>query len=115
MKIQNLKAVILAAGLALTAHAAIATSNPTLRNGNSLFGVPAVATAASKVFDVTKGAKALNIACGDVVNFRSGDKTFTWKFDVVNHQTVDLAAIAPAGFSTNSLKVYVSRNEAERN
>ena len=55
-----------------------------------------------------------NIKCGDTITFRSGDKTFTWKFDVAGHRAVDLQKIAPAGFTKQPLMVYVSRNDAER-
>ena len=69
----------------------------------------------SKVVDLSKAPKSLNINCGDVISFRDGDKTFTWKFDVVGHQAVKLAAIAPAGFNAQAFTVYVSRNDSEGN
>jgi len=115
MKFQTLKAAVLFAGIALTAQASLAATNATLLNGNSVYGVPAQANAASKVIDVTKAAQEINLKCGEVVNFRNGDKSFTWKFDSVGHAAVDLAAIAPAGFAGAGIKVYVERNEGERN
>jgi len=48
-----------------------------------------------------------------VISFRDGDKTFTWKFDVVGHQAVKLAALTPAGFNTQTLTIHVSRNVGE--
>ncbi|MEL4177974.1 CzcE family metal-binding protein [Roseateles sp. PN1] len=113
MNTRNVKTVILAAVLVLTGHAAIAANGTTLSNGNSVYGVPTTPTASGKVVDLSKAPKSLNVNCGDVISFRDGDKTFTWKFDVIGHQSVNLAAIAPAGFSTQSLKIHVSRNEGE--
>lgn len=113
MNTRNLKTAILAAALALTGPAAIASNGTTLSNGNSVYGVPTTLTATSKVVDLSKAPKSLNINCGDVISFRDGDKTFTWKFDVVGHQAVKLAAIAPAGFNAQALRVHVSRNDSE--
>lgn len=49
------------------------------------------------------------------MTLRDGDKSFSSKFDVLGYRGVDLQAIAPAGLSSKPLKVYVARNEAERN
>lgn len=114
MNIRNLKTAILVAAFALTGHAAIASNGTTLSNGNSVYGVPTTPTASSKVVDLSKAPpKSLNINCGDVISFRDGDKTFTWKFDVVGHQAIKLAAIAPAGFNAQALTIHVSRNDGE--
>jgi len=48
------------------------------------------------------------------VTFRNGEKTFSWKFDVISHRTVNLQTIAPAGFSDKALMIYVEKNELER-
>lgn len=106
--------VALAFGLALSATVATAAMDSTMTNGKSVYGAVAPASQAAKVVDVNK-ASTLNIDCGETVNFRNGDKSFSWKFDVVGHRVVDLQAIAPAGFSSKPLKVYVARNDGERN
>ena len=113
MNIKTLTGVVLIAFTALTSTAAFATGKQNLMNGNSVFGVPAAASNSSKVLDVAT-TQSTNVICGDVVTFRNGAKTFTWKFDVVSHRMVDLQKIAPAGFTSKPLLVYVERNEYER-
>ena len=98
----------LALGLALSATVASAAMNTsTLANGKSVYGAAASASQTARVVDVS-AASTLNIDCGETV-------TFSWKFDVVGHRVVDLQAIAPAGFSSKPLKVYVARSDGERN
>ena len=105
----------LALGLALSATVATAAINTTtLANGKSVYGAAATASQTDRSVDVS-AASILNIDCGETVTFRSGDKSFSWKFDVVGHRVVDLQAIAPAGFSSKPLKVYVARSDGERN
>ena len=105
----------LALGLALSATVASAAMNTsTLANGKSVYGAAASASQTARVVDVS-AASTLNIDCGETVTFRSGDMSFSWKFDVVGHRVVDLQAIAPAGFSSKPLKVYVARSDGERN
>jgi len=105
----------LAFGLALSATVATAAMDPaTMPNGKSVYGAAATQSQTTKVVDVGS-ANILNVNCGETVTFRSGDKSFSWKFDVVNHRVVDLQAIAPVGFSSKPLKVYVARNDFERN
>lgn len=113
MSIKTLTNVALIAVAALTSTAAFAAGDHTLMNGQSVFGVPTSADRSAKVLDVNT-AKSMEIKCGDVVTFRNGDKAFTWKFDVIGHRTVDLQTIAPAGFTSKPLMVYVERNESER-
>jgi len=69
---------------------------------------------ALKTVDVSKNARYLNIVCGETVVFNNGKEQFAWKFDVIGHQVVDLASIAPAGFSNSPLKIYVAKNHLER-
>lgn len=86
----------------------------TFLNGQSVFGRPAPAgEPASRVVDVTS-AKYLNIRCGDSVTFVNGANRFSWRFDVATHRAVPLAKIAPSGFGTSALTVYVARNDMER-
>ncbi|MFN3809060.1 MAG: CzcE family metal-binding protein [Roseateles asaccharophilus] len=107
--------IALAFGLAMSATAASAAmGTTTLANGKSIYGATAAASQATKVVDAGS-ANTLNVDCGETVTFRNGDKSFSWKFDVVGHRVVDLQTIAPAGFSSKPLKVYVARNETERN
>ena len=106
----------LLAGLLIAAGAAQAGQPGAnlMSNGKSVHGNQVVAQAgATKVVNIDD-RKSLNVDCGETVTFRKGDKSFTWKFDSVNHSAVDLRAIAPTGFADKPLMVYISRSEAER-
>jgi hypothetical protein len=104
----------LAIGLLAVAGLAQAdTPNPDrMNNGKSVFGEAVAATQDTRVVNVAK-QNSLEVACGDVVTFQNGSKTFSWKFDTMRHSAVDLQKIAPAGFFAKTFKVYVSRNEGE--
>lgn len=102
-------------GLGLLVSASIALANtPKLPNGDSIYGKPMSTAPAAKVVDVATAQK-LNVECGEVVTFRNGDKSFSWKFDVAGHRPVNLQAIAPSGFGNAPLMVYVAKNSLERN
>lgn len=109
---------LLSAVAALTLSAGVAQAaspqGDQLMNGRSVYGVPISGAKADKVVDVKDGG-SINIDCGQVVEFRDGGKSFSWKFDSVQHRAVDLAAIAPSGFGAKGFVVHVSRNEAEGN
>lgn len=109
---RSLYTTAISVGLLIFAGAASA-NQVTLLNGDSIYGKPATSTAAAQVVDVSS-AKNLRIPCGEVVTFRNGEKTFSWKFDVISHRTVNLQTIAPAGFSDKALMIYVEKNELER-
>ena len=107
--------VAIAFGLAMSATvASAAMDTSTLANGKSIYGATTAASQTAKVVDVSK-VSTLNIDCGETVTFRHGDKSFSWKFDVIGHRVVDLQTIAPVGFVSQPLKIYVARNEGERN
>lgn len=103
----------LISGAALSTTGTLAASDQIYANGRSIYGAPADSGVEAKVLDIA-GAKHVNVECGDIVTFRSGGKTFTWKFDVAGHRAVDLQKIAPTGFVKQALMVYVSRSQAER-
>lgn len=100
--------------LSLVATAVSAGSVKTMPNGQSIYGSPATNTRDALTVNVGS-TKALNVDCGDIVTFQNGDKRFSWKFEAVNHGVVDLQDVAPAGFSDQPLRIYVSRNEYEGN
>lgn len=88
-------------------------SSPDKKATNTL-GRTGAASQASKIVDTTKNTKYINIECGETVVFTNGKEQFAWKFDVMGHQVVQLAKIAPAGFSESALKIYVDKNDLER-
>ena len=101
------------AAVMLTAGASqAATQSELLMNGRSPHGLPVSGAKADKVVDVTRGG-SINVDCGQVVEFRDGGKTFSWKFDSAQHRAVNLANIAPEGFANANFTVHVSRNESE--
>lgn len=109
---QKLLAAGFAATLALAAGSAFAAGD-TLPNGKSRFGNPTAEVQNARVVDVA-GVKTLNVRCGESVTFVNGAKKFSWRFDPVNHGVVALAKLVPADFGATDIKVYVSRNEAEK-
>lgn len=98
----------------LLSASALASKPDTFPSGRSHFGDPSTAEQATKVVDV-RSTKHINVVCGETVTFRNGDKSFTWRFDTVNHRQVDARKVAPAGFMTEPLMVWVRANEYERN
>lgn len=112
---RTLSASALIASLLFAVGAAQAgtAGNDRMFNGKSVHGEVVAATQGARVVNVDAG-KAINVNCGDVVTFKSAGKDFTWKFNSAGHRAFDLRDIAPAGFSSKSLMVYVSKSEAER-
>jgi hypothetical protein len=100
-------AVLMTAGAAQAAQ-----QSDLLVNGRSTHGLPVSGAAADKVVNVKEGG-SINVDCGQIVEFRDGAKTFTWKFDSAQHRAVNLAVIAPEGFANKNFTVHVSRNESE--
>jgi hypothetical protein len=113
--IKSLSAIAILIGAYLVTPVAMASAQAeTFANGRSWYGVPNNPEVATRVVDVNS-TDALNIECGETVTFRNGDKSFTWRFDVVNHRAVDIRKVAPANFASKKLMVYVSPNDFERN
>lgn len=101
----------IAVAVATTLGSAIAD---TLRNGESAFGQPATAGATARVVDL-KATGYANVNYGETVIFRAdGASQFAWTFNGVQNRSLDLAKIAPAGFSATDYKVYVGRNALYR-
>lgn len=96
------------------ASAALASKPETFANGSSWYGVPNSPEQARQAVDV-KSTQAINVTCGDTVTFKNGDKTFTWRFESIHHGPVDARKVAPAGFMTEPLMVYIRPSEYERN
>lgn len=113
MNVRAVSAPLIAAFIAIGSTSALAAPDAKPSVDRSWLGKPIAAAVGAKTIDVTK-VKTINIDCGEVVTFRNGEKTFTWKFDVVGHRNVDLKSIAPADFNAPDVRVYVSRNDSER-
>jgi hypothetical protein len=72
---------------------------------------PTVVTpeAADKMVVIKETTKSVNVFENDTVLFKVGDKQFAVKFDG-NNYVYDLGQLAPAGFLTHKVKVYVAPN-----
>lgn len=75
-------------------------------NGKSRYGEPATSEAGARVVDVNT-AKYLNVRYGEAVTFRNAGREFTWLFNGVEQQSVDLSQIAPPGFISKAFVIYV--------
>lgn len=91
------------------AAAGFAAGAETFRNGTSFYGAPASETTAARV--VTLGsAKHINVDYRTAVTFSSGSQRFTWMFDGLDNRAIELTKIAPPGFATQPLTIYVGPN-----
>ncbi|MDH1503298.1 CzcE family metal-binding protein [Comamonas terrigena] len=95
-----------------TGGSSVSTTSST--SATKLLGRPGAASQATFVVDTTMKRPHLNIKCGETVVFTNGKDQFAWKFDVYGHRMVNLAQIAPAGFTDSEMKIYVARNDQER-
>lgn len=107
------RSALLGLAAALIATASFAAQAERFANGKSWYGAPSSAELATQTVNV-QSVRQLNVNCGDTVTFRSGDQSFSWRFDSVQHRAVDLRQIAPAGFKAEALRIYVSANVYER-
>ncbi len=100
--------------LATTASAA-ATGPDRFLNGQSYFGEPAgnTATLAPRTVDIG-AARYVNAVYGETITFRSGGQQFSWTFNGLDRRAIDLARIAPAGFTAQRLMVYIGENPYNR-
>mmetsp|Transcript_16935 Transcript_16935/g.31861 ORF Transcript_16935/g.31861 Transcript_16935/m.31861 type:complete len:135 (+) Transcript_16935:193-597(+) len=102
-----------AALLATLAAATFSTHADTFRNGESFYGTPTVATTYAR--QVTLGSRAtMNVDYDSVVTFTNEGRSFTWQFNGLDHRPVDITKIAPAGFPTKPLIIYVAPDPFNR-
>ena len=105
--------IAFALGVAAAPLASLAAGADTFANGQSYYGQPTSPQAATRAVDLGS-ASAINVAYGESVTFRSGAQLFTWTFNGFDRRAVDVTNIAPAGFPTKPLVVYVGLNPANR-
>ncbi|CAG0932896.1 hypothetical protein RHDC3_02370 [Rhodocyclaceae bacterium] len=82
-------------------------------NGQCYYGQPAAATSNARVIDVS-AAKYVNVAYGDTVAFKNGDKQFVWTFNGMDRVAVKLEMIAPSDFGRGEFTVYVPSDPLHR-
>ncbi|MFY9514422.1 MAG: CzcE family metal-binding protein [Rubrivivax sp.] len=81
----------------------------TFGSGQSYYGQPADAAATGRVVDID-AARYLNVRYGETVTFRSGSRQFAWTFNGLDRRAVDVAKIAPSGFSSKPFLVHIAEN-----
>ncbi len=101
-------------GMTAVSGVTFAAGSDTFPNGQSIYGQPSRGTTSVRVIDLGT-AKVLNVEYGETVTFRSDGRQFSWTFNGFDHQAVNIAKIAPAGFATKPLIIYVERNPLTRN
>ena len=114
--------------LLIPSIAALAFSAASLSAGaalkpSDLFGEPArapsaeraiITAVADRTITITDETKWVNVTRYEVVRFVSNGREFAWYFDgVAQPRPFDLAQIAPAGFVSHSVTVYVSLSERD--
>lgn len=109
---RKLRAAALVA-LSVLPFTSFAASGDRFMNGQSIYGQPAAQGAPVRVVDLG-AADRLNVAYGESVAFRNGDKQFAWTFDGLDRRSVDLNQIAPSGFASKPFVVYVGRSPSNR-
>ena len=99
--------------LSVLPFTSFAASGDRFMNGQSIYGQPAAQGAPVRLVDLGSTDR-LNVAYGESVAFRNGDKQFSWTFDGLDRRSVDVSQIAPAGFANKPLVVYVGRSPSNR-
>lgn len=109
---RKLRAAALVA-LSVLSFSSFAASGDRFMNGQSIYGQPAAQGSPVRLVDLGSTDR-LNVAYGESVAFRSGEKQFSWTFDGLDRRSVDVSQIAPAGFASKPFVVYVGRNPSNR-
>jgi hypothetical protein len=104
---------LIAAALLMSALAAPAARADTFMNGRSFYGQAAAAEATGRVVNLDT-APYLNVIYGETVIFRSSSRQFAWTFNGLDRRAVDVAKIAPAGFSTKPFVIYIAEDPNNR-
>lgn len=108
-----LSATIRIAAIAAIASAAIGSANAnslsTFPDGQSFFGQAASMSNSARSVDVS-GRRYVNVDFGETISFRSNGKVFTWTFNGFDRRAVRLNQIAPDGFATSDMMIYIGPN-----
>lgn len=85
-------------------------------HATAALGNAAQAAYATHTVAVDANVKSVNVDQNDVVTFDVAGKSFTWQFGTFRAGTsFDLADIAPEGFNTHGVRVYVAADPLYRN
>lgn len=104
--------------ISLAAFAAMVAFNADAAGPNGSkadYGSVASDQAADKQITLTAATKWVNVTDGETVRFVMDDKAFTWHFETFPGDTnFDFAVIAPPGFASQKIRVYVAASELYR-
>ncbi|KAF3996506.1 CzcE family metal-binding protein [Glaciimonas immobilis] len=102
----NLRGALIASTFALVCASAVAGPIPL-----SFLGDPGLANGATQTINIQPGTKYVNVTSGQTIHFVSGEKSFTWTFDVgSNVYSFDLNRVAPANALSQPVTVYVAKD-----
>jgi len=94
----------------------ISSMAATFMNGQSVYGQHAPSPAPSARQVDTAKTQRVAVRYGETVTFvGEGGQKFAWTFDALDRQAVPLSKIAPAGFATKPVTVYVGHNPSNSN
>ncbi|MGO4330656.1 CzcE family metal-binding protein [Cupriavidus sp. 2TAF22] len=78
----------------------------------ALFGSPAELRTTTRTVTLTPGMNYIEVASGESVAFRAGDKTVGWTFlQAIGGTSLDLSLIAPELAQARGIRVYVGASE----
>jgi len=95
--------------LSSTSMTSTAQTGRTDTGRTDLYGNPVPPSSGARTIVINPDTRHVNVEGGEVINFRVGDKIFSWSFFVAQSvHTFDLNQIAPPGLLDHKVSVYVS-------
>lgn len=113
---------LMATGLAAVSGLAVAQADRAMQTdwsylqsrpgavSRNVFGMPAPGGDVSRVVEIGPGAQSIRVTQDERVEFRSGNRSFSWQFSTWTTDSFDLALIAPPNFASGGVRVYVTEN-----
>ncbi|MDR3379904.1 CzcE family metal-binding protein [Cupriavidus basilensis] len=78
----------------------------------ALFGSPADVSTTTRTVTLVPGMNYVNVASGETVAFRAGDKTVGWTFlEAVGGTSVDMRTIFPEMAQAKGIRVYIAPSQ----
>jgi len=108
MKFKPLLPGMLIVLTALTASACMAPMDTARKI--SFLGTPATMSAAERTVTIDAHTSYVNVTGGEIIGFKTGDRSFAWSFDGSGEYHFDLALVAPKGMLDHRVMAYVKSN-----
>ncbi|QOT80323.1 CzcE family metal-binding protein [Cupriavidus basilensis] len=78
----------------------------------ALFGSPADVSTTTRTVTLVPGMNYVNVASGETVAFRAGDKTVGWTFlEAIGGTSVDMRTIFPDVAQARGIRVYIAPSQ----